>query len=315
MLIAEGYSRPLSISAVPKTLPDVPIATTRERGWGGVTLDYHGPMANYAILSPAHDHILVCYCPSGSGRIVQARAGEVHDGVVTAGMALIMPAGMDSSWNGDVPASARIRIPEALVASAAEQTGLRKGGGFEIRNVFATRDDMIANVARILLSELDHPPHVTQSLIVETMSCALAVHLLRRYDASGVPMRDEVVRLGRKEIARLIEFIDANLDRTIGLNELAEQVDTSRFHFTRIFKQAVGATPIAFVEQRRIQRAQTLIADGDIPLSEIAAITGFADQSHFTRRFRLHTGCTPAAFARKTGRRRSVRSSSERPLP
>ncbi len=59
--------------------------------------------------------------------------------------------------------------------------------------------------------------------------------------------------LGRLELARLTEFIEDNIDRTIGLAELAEIVNVSRFHFTRLFKRSTGMTAISFVEQCRLR--------------------------------------------------------------
>lgn len=309
MRIAEGYPRPLSIETVLKTLSDAPIATSRGRGWGGVTLDLHAHISDCSILSPAHDHHLVCYCPAGSGRIVQGRAGALHDGIFSAGMSLVMPAGCDSSWEGSAPASARIRVPDTLIAAAAEQLAQSGAARFEIRNVFERRDETIAHIARVLLHQLDQPAHAAQPFIAETLSCALAAHLLRSYNVFELSEPDVEPALDRLQIARLSDFIHANLDRSIGLSELAAEVNISRFHFSRLFKKTTGTTPLSFVEQCRLQYAQSLITGSDAPLAEIAAMTGFADQSHFTRRFRRHLGCTPAVFARQMGRRRPARSS------
>ena len=104
-------------------------------------------------------------------------------------------------------------------------------------------------------------------------------------------------------------YIEDNIGRSISLAELAAIVNVSRFHFTRIFKRSTGITAITYVERCRIQRAQALIAETDLPLAQVALTTGFTDQSHFTRRFHRHVGCTPAVFAREQGRRRAGRRS------
>lgn len=300
--------RTVSIQSVLDTLPDRPSATSRERDWRGITLDIHGPVADFVLRSPAHDHHLVCYCPSGSGQLIQGRDGVIHDGPFSSGMSLIMPAGFDSTWAGDAAPSVRMRLPKALILSAAEQVGHRGIATFEIRNVFETRDPTIERIAQILLAELERAPHFSQALISETMSCALAAHLLRSYNAFELPASHQVSTLGRAELAMLTDFIDQNLERSIGLAELAAVANVSRFHFARLFKRTTGHTAIRFVEQCRIRRAQSLIAESDMPLAEVALSTGFADQSHFTRRFHRYVGCTPAAFARDKGRRRPGRS-------
>ncbi|AXF00795.1 AraC family transcriptional regulator [Paraburkholderia hospita] len=297
---------PVTIDEIVHVLSHRPTATTREREWSGVTVDMYAPLHNVSERYPALDHHLICYCPSGSARLVQGRDGAVHECLITSGVSMLMPAGYDSLWEGSASATARLRIPTALVASAGEQIGRQSTTQIEIRNVFETRDPVIEHIARVLIAELDRKPHPAQTLIVDHVSFALAAHLLRSYNAFEPVIPREHPALTRMEVARITEYIEENLDRSIGLDELAGIVNVGRFHFTRLFKRSTGMTAIGFVEQCRIRRAQSLLLETDIPLSEIALMTGFSDQSHFTRRFHRHTGCTPAAFAREHGRRRRV---------
>jgi AraC family transcriptional regulator len=295
--------RLLSIDEILRARQQQPIATTRGRGWGGVTLDLHRPYFNCAESYAGLDHHLVCYCPSGNAKLTQSRGGARHTGVITAGSAYLMPAGYESAWEGDSGLSARLRVPTGLIAAAAEQLGPHEIR-VEIRNVFQTRDPVIERFAQALLAEMDMPAHPVQKLIADTISSALAAHLLRAYNTFGTLEHAHEPVLGKLEITRVIEFIEDNLHQPISLDDLAGVASVSRFHFSRLFKRSTGCTAIGFVEQCRIRRAQALIADTDLPLAEIALMTGFADQSHFTRRFHRHVGCTPAVFARERGRRR-----------
>ncbi|TDV06775.1 AraC family transcriptional regulator [Paraburkholderia caballeronis] len=296
----------VSIDEIMHVLSHRPTATTRERNWAGVTVDMYAPLSNISERYPPLDHHLICYCPTGTARLVQGRGGIVHEGVVCAGVSMLMPAGYDSLWEGHASATARLRIPTGLIAAAGEQLGRRSTSQVEIRNVFETRDAVIGHIAQILIAELERKPHPAQALIVDCVSAALAAHLLRSYNGFEPVAEQALPALSRVELARLTEYIEDNLDRSIGLGELAGVVNVSRFHFSRLFKRSMGMTAISYVEQCRIRRAQTLILETVIPLSEIALMTGFADQSHFTRRFHRHVGCTPATFAREHGRRRSA---------
>jgi transcriptional regulator GlxA family with amidase domain len=67
-------------------------------------------------------------------------------------------------------------------------------------------------------------------------------------------------------------------------------------HFARMFKQTVGVSPHCYVLQCRVKRTQELLADTDMPLSEIAIAVGFSDQSHYTRWFREIVGITPGNY-------------------
>ena len=92
---------------------------------------------------------------------------------------------------------------------------------------------------------------------------------------------------------RIFEYINSNLDQNISLEALAEIAGLSTHHFARAFKQSVGLPPHCYVLQRRIEHAQHMLRNTDLPLSEIALSAGFSDQSHLARHFRRMTGMSP----------------------
>jgi AraC family transcriptional regulator len=99
-------------------------------------------------------------------------------------------------------------------------------------------------------------------------------------------------------LRRVQLFVEGNLDRTIQVAELAGRAGLSATHFARAFKASTGTTPRAFLEDRRIAKAQKLLRESDLPLAQIAAETGFSTQSRFTTTFRRATGFTPATYRR-----------------
>jgi AraC family transcriptional regulator len=294
----------ISIDEILHARPQMPALTTRGRGWCGVTVDVHRAYLGVAETYAPLDHHMVHVCRSGGQKLTQIRDGATHTGISKAAHSLIMPAGYASAWEGDATPSARLRIPTTLVSSAAEQLGERIVPRVEIRNVFETFDPVIERLVQAFLAEMALEAHPCQVLFVEALSTAITAHLLRSYNTFDVVEIQRPRRLGRLEIARLTAFVEDNLHRTIGLDELAGQINVSRFHFCRIFKHATGMTAFTFVEQCRIRRAQTLIVETDLSLADVALMVGFADQSHFTRRFHLYVGATPGVFAREHGRRR-----------
>lgn len=294
----------LSIEEVLRHLPDFPIATTRDRGWTGVTLDVHDSPAPYAGTAQARDHHVIGYCRSGWSRLIQRRAGKTHDGVVSAGMSILLPAGTDSAWDGDLAATARLRVPTALLDQASEEIGMAMPGRFELLNIFQTRDPIIEILAKVLMGELDRAPHPAQGLIAESASCALAAHLVREYNAYVSAPPPVLPSFDQRTLTRIEHYIDDHIGHSISLAQLAAIANVSRFHFARLFKRSTGQTAMAYVEGSRIRKAQELIKRAELPLSEIALVLGFADQSHFTRRFRRQVGHTPAAYARNFGARR-----------
>jgi AraC-like DNA-binding protein len=78
---------------------------------------------------------------------------------------------------------------------------------------------------------------------------------------------------------------------------LAAEAGLSRYQFLRAFTRLTGLPPHAYLLQRRVQHARQLVRRG-LPLADVAAASGFADQSHMTRCFVRSLGLTPGTFAR-----------------
>ena len=93
---------------------------------------------------------------------------------------------------------------------------------------------------------------------------------------------------------RVCEYIDSHLQENIALEVLAKIAQLSVHHFARAFRQSLGIPPHNYIVQRRVEHAQQLILNTDLPLSEIAMVAGFTDQSHLARHFRTITGVSPS---------------------
>ena len=102
------------------------------------------------------------------------------------------------------------------------------------------------------------------------------------------------------KLRRVMEFIEENIDRPLLLEDLAASAAVSPFHFHRQFKRSTGVTPHRFILQLRMKRAKALLSASDLPLAEVAARVGFADQSHFTSTFRKATSMTPRSYRNAT---------------
>jgi AraC-like DNA-binding protein len=97
---------------------------------------------------------------------------------------------------------------------------------------------------------------------------------------------------------RVCEHIEAHLSESVDLAGLAAVAGLSVFHFAREFKQSAGVAPHYYLIGRRVERARKMLTRTDRPLSEIALVAGFADQSHLARHFRRIIGMTPGECRR-----------------
>ena len=104
-------------------------------------------------------------------------------------------------------------------------------------------------------------------------------------------------------IRRAMDRIEEQLHRPLRVTELAACAGLSVAQFTRLFRQATGETPGAFLRQRRMLRARILIERTSLSVGEVMSQVGISDRSHFARDFcrvhgfgprmlRLHVECT-----------------------
>jgi AraC family transcriptional regulator len=133
-----------------------------------------------------------------------------------------------------------------------------------------------------------------------------AVLYLRRAENSLRPAAQSSVsrsvnpgpRLTAWQRRRVLEHIETRLAAPLRNRELAALVDYSEFHFNVAFRNTLGTSPHEFLIRRRIERAQQLMLSTDMPLCDIAAECGLADQAHLSRLFRKVVGESPAAWRR-----------------
>ncbi|CAM5444015.1 AraC family transcriptional regulator [Streptomyces sp. NPDC091290] len=94
---------------------------------------------------------------------------------------------------------------------------------------------------------------------------------------------------------RLRELLDERVVPGIALDEAAALVQAHPTHLVRSFSAAYGIAPHQYLMSRRVDRARRLLLEGRTP-AEVAAATGFYDQSHLTRHFRRLVGVTPGRY-------------------
>jgi len=115
------------------------------------------------------------------------------------------------------------------------------------------------------------------------------------------------------ELSRLmpaVRFMHAEYSRGPTLNEIAQQVKLSPFHFHRRFTELLGMTPKQYMLACQVHQAKTELLAGDKGLATIAKDCGFAHQSHFTSRFKQATGLTPTRWRRMAQQRRGQEQNS-----
>lgn len=107
------------------------------------------------------------------------------------------------------------------------------------------------------------------------------------------------IGLERYAVRKVREYMHANLQQNVALDDLAKLSGLSSYYLIRVFRAEMGLSPHAYLEQVRIHRARVMLKSG-LPIASVAAALGFSDQSHLNRHFKKLTGITPGTYRTAT---------------
>jgi AraC-like DNA-binding protein len=93
--------------------------------------------------------------------------------------------------------------------------------------------------------------------------------------------------------------MDRHYQSDLDLDQLARVAGVSKFHFVRAFEATYGETPIRYLTRRRIERAQDLLRNANLTVTEVCMAVGFASLGSFSSRFLQLVGETPTAYAKR----------------
>lgn len=247
-------------------------------GFGGTALfdaDFH----SFSFAPHFHDTLMIGLILEGEKRF--SRGPRWHR-VARGGLSVVNPGDMHTG--GVAVRGERLRYravyPSAALLAAA---GLPQGADFGA----AVVDDRALGrrFARALAP--DSPPAEAE----EALLIALA----------DLGVRQGVGTVGRRaascgrSVSRAVDYIEAQLETSLRLEEIATEAGISPRHLIRGFRQTLGATPQQYLRQARVRRVCRLLRAGE-GLAQAASAAGFADQAHMTRVFRSLLGMTPSAF-------------------
>jgi len=100
-------------------------------------------------------------------------------------------------------------------------------------------------------------------------------------------------------LKKVLDYIDANLEKKILLNDLAMISNLSPNHFHKVFTETMGLTPNAFISKIRLDKAKELLIRTDLPVSEISINCGFENIPYFSYLFKKHVCVSPGEFRKQ----------------
>ncbi len=93
--------------------------------------------------------------------------------------------------------------------------------------------------------------------------------------------------------------IDNLSDPDFGVDSIALATGLSRVHVNRKLKASGGVSPSSLIKSERMKKASALLAEGSMPITEIATACGFSSQAYFSAAFKEYFGVSPSAYTAK----------------
>jgi AraC family transcriptional regulator len=230
-----------------------------------------------------------------AGRIVQ-------DGILPAGSIHVTDPGMPVRCLFRGPCDVlHLHIPQALMADLGQH--LPGGAPATLRHRSAPSHlSAIEPLARALL-DAERLDGLLGPIYADCIGVAIVSRLLasNRADRRGADGRGSGLVPWR--LRRTLDFVEAHLERPLGLTDMAAAAGLTRMHFAAQFRRSTGFPPHQYLLRRRIERAQYMLASRAIPLVDVALSVGFQSQSHFTSVFKRLIGETPHVWRLAQGNR------------
>ncbi|MHA3770511.1 helix-turn-helix domain-containing protein [Verrucomicrobiota bacterium sgz303538] len=160
---------------------------------------------------------------------------------------------------------------------------------------FFGRDEALAHLC-FACAEMLSTGTPGKSNRVADLTHLFASYLVEKYTNAGGEKADFQGGLPIRQLRKIEDHVREHLAEEMSVEMLADLVELSPFHFSRVFKQSTGMTPLQFVTRERVSRAQQLIRETSRSLIEIGMDVGYSNPSHFAKVFRKVAGVTPTEF-------------------
>jgi AraC family transcriptional regulator len=274
----------------------LPILSSQAQGWENILVNQFRHPPGEATCHFNDEHAVCLSLASHPVSSLHRKAGKTQMGLYGKGDMSITPAGMPlfARWE-DEDHFVEIRVTAHLIEQVARETLNKNSEQIELISEFQVRDRPLEAIALMLLTELQQE-HPGSKLYIESLTNVLTMHLIRHYGTTKPHVPIYHGGLSQRQLERVLDYINDHLEQDIKLSDLAALLGMSRFHFSHLFKQAIGISPYQYALQQRIERAKQLLKQTDQPIMEIALQCGFSHHSHLSQQFRRTTGTTPKAY-------------------
>jgi AraC family transcriptional regulator len=185
-----------------------------------------------------------------------------------------------------------IRIPDSALMEAARE---RLTGSLEIVPQYVVTDDRLAHLLFALDAERARG-YSAGKLFVDCIESALANILLTSFNTFAPRSIPGKGGMAPHVLRRVVEFMHANMDKQIGLKDLADCAGLSVSHFSFQFRASTNQSPHQYMIRLRVERSKELLTDSRLSVLDVGLEVGFRNQQHFATVFRNSVGVPPSVY-------------------
>ncbi len=160
------------------------------------------------------------------------------------------------------------------------------------------KDDEIGEIFKKALFEQENKlPYYHES--VKAMMQQVLVIIFRKYlveDSRNGELSNKL-----KLIKKVVKYIKRHYDEELTVEKISDYCGYSRFYVSKTFKEITGYTVIWYINAARIEKAKSLLRNGNFSMSEIASQCGFVNQSYFGKVFKRLENISPHEYKAKKG--------------
>ncbi|MFW6269361.1 MAG: AraC family transcriptional regulator [Bacillota bacterium] len=139
----------------------------------------------------------------------------------------------------------------------------------------------------------NNPINKGQKLLIHSNFINLIVNLSREYSKNNLE-RSSNHKIN--QLSQILSFIERNYNKSISVSEMADMINFSKRHFTRIFKEQYGLSPQQYIIQCRLNHAAELLKNTDLTIKCISSKCGYSNYSHFSKLFKKKYGISPGKY-------------------
>jgi AraC family transcriptional regulator len=188
------------------------------------------------------------------------------------------------------------RISDSVLKEAAHS--LADLDHLELQSTPQADDPRMTSLLYALEAERERE-YSSGRLFLDSVEAAIAALLVTSHGTTPTKPSLRWGGLPPHRIRRVLEFMHANLDKQVSLEDLAACTDLSTSHFSHQFRASMGASPYQYMLTLRIEQSKQMLRNLKLSVLDVALRVGFENQQHFATVFRRIAGVTPSGYRRQ----------------